>query len=128
MSNFRVHKQKSSGYTVIPNKIFMDTRLSMKSTGMICRLLSLPDTWNFSEAGLTKIVKDGKDTVKAALKELEECGYLQRERVRDEGGKLRGVIYHIYEEPFEPITKEDGTIEYNPLSFSDNYYDWMGEK
>ncbi len=127
MKNFRQHKQLSQGFTTIPNSIFMDKRLSLKGVGMLCKLLSLPPNWEFSEVGLTKIMKDGKDSVKSALKELETFGYLQRERVRDENGKLRGSIYHVYEVPFEPIIKEDGTKTYVPEQVNGEYYDWMAE-
>lgn len=94
---------------------------------MLCRLLSLPPTWEFSEAGLVKITKDGKDSVKSALTELEKLGYLQRERVRDEKGRLRGAIYHVYEVPFEPAIAEDGTKNYIPEQVNGTYYDWMTE-
>ncbi len=84
----------------------MDKSLSLKAKGLLCQLLSLPDNWNFSETGLTKVVSDGRDSIRSAIKELEGAGYLHRERIREKG-KMGKMIYHIYETPFKPIEKED---------------------
>lgn len=123
MSNFRQHKSLSSGFTTIPNSIFRDNRMSLKAVGLLCRLLSLPSDWEFSEAGLVAITKDGRDSIRSAIKELETLGYLHRERARS-GGKFAGAIWHVYEFPFKPQEKEDGTKEYSPVP-QDYYYNWM---
>lgn len=62
-------------------------------------MLSLPDTWDYSQAGLSKICKDGEDSIRSGLKELEKYGYLKRERERDSSGRMQGMIYHVYEVP-----------------------------
>lgn len=126
MKNFRKHKQRSRGFTTIPNDIFKDKRLSLKGKGLLCQLLSLPDDWTYSEKGLTQIMKDGSTSLRSAIEELESCFYLHRERVRDEKGRLKGVVYHVYEEPFEPVEDERGNVNYNPIP-DDFYYDWMDE-
>ena len=92
MKNFRKHKQRSRGFTTIPNDIFKDKRLSLKGKGLLCQLLSLPDDWTYSEKGLTQIMKDGSTSLRSAIEELESCFYLHRERVRDEKGHLKGVV------------------------------------
>lgn len=124
MSNFRQHRQLSNGFTTIPNQIMMDRRLTLKGIGMLCRLLSLPPNWNFSESGLVSISKEGRDGVRSAINELEKYGYLVRERVREGNGKLGGIIYHIYEVPLTKEQIEKG--EFNPIP-SDYYYNWMEE-
>ena len=126
MKNFKRHRQLSRGFTTLPNSIFMDRRLSLKGKGLLCQLLSLPDDWEFSEKGLVAIMKDGSTSLRSALEELEQCSYLHRERVRDEKGRLKGVIYHVYEEPFEPTKDEEGNIGYTPVP-NDYYYNWMAE-
>lgn len=124
MKNFRKHKQKSKGFTVIPNNIFRDKQLSLKAQGLLCKLLSLPDDWEFSESGLLAIVKDGSTSLRSAIKELEELGYLHRERERDEKGRLKGIIYHVYEEPFKPTIDDNGNPNYSPVP-NGFYYNWM---
>lgn len=91
-----LRKQQRAQYTVIDNTIFRDTELSNKALGMLCRMLSLPDGWEFSVMGLSALSNDGKSAVMSQLDELEELGYLVRTQVRD-GGKIAGVEYIVSE-------------------------------
>lgn len=86
-------------YTVVDNSILKNKQLSLVARGMLTTLLSLPDNWEFSEEGLTKILLDKKPTIKKALKELESLGYLKRTRIRDVQGKLCKIEYTVYEMP-----------------------------
>ena len=97
MSIFRV--EKNNNYTVISNFHLRDRRLSLKTIGLLSLILSLPEDWDYSEAGLAAICKDGKDSISSGLKELEKYGYLERERERGEGGRICGMIYRVYEVP-----------------------------
>lgn len=97
MSIFRV--EKNTNYTVISNYHLRDKNLSLKTIGLLSLILSLPDTWDYSQAGLAAICKDGEDSIRSGLKELEKYGYLERERERDDSGRMRGIVYHIYEVP-----------------------------
>ena len=71
---------------------------------MACQLLSLPPTWEYSVRGLVGISNDGEASVRSALTELEEHGYLRREQNREEGkfGKSKYVITDMLksEKPF----------------------------
>ncbi len=97
MSVFRVEKNKN--YTVMANYHLRDKNLSLKARGLLSMILSLPDDWDYSLAGLVKISKDGLTAVRAALHELEDNGYVHRERQRDSRGRLGGSIYTVYEYP-----------------------------
>ncbi len=89
------------------NYHFQDMNLSLKAIGLLSKMLSLPDNWDYSQAGLAKICKDGEDAISSALKELEKCGYLTRERERLPNGRMGGMIYHVYEVPKDLITDDD---------------------
>jgi len=91
-----LRKQQRGQYTVIDNTIFRDKELSNKALGMLCRMLSLPDGWEFSVEGLTRLSTDGKSGVMSQLDELEEHGYLVRNQVRVQG-KIAGVEYIVSE-------------------------------
>lgn len=91
-----LRKQQRGQFTVIDNTIFRDTTLSNKALGMLCRMLSLPDGWDFSVMGLVALSNDGKSAVMSQLEELEEHGYLRRNQIR-EGGKIAGVEYIVSE-------------------------------
>ena len=97
MSIIRVNKTKN--YTVLSNHHFKEKQMSLKGKGLLSLMLSLPDDWNYSIAGLVSLSKDGKDSVMAALAELEKFGYLTRIRTTNSKGQFSGVEYNIYEEP-----------------------------
>ena len=84
-----LRKRVSGNFTVIDNGIFRDGELSMKARGLLCTMLSLPDSWEFSERGLGALFPDGQCSLRTAIRELTELGYLTRERVRD-GGRIVG--------------------------------------
>lgn len=97
MSVIRVNKTKN--YTVLSNHHFKEKNMSLKAKGLLSLMLSLPDDWNYSIAGLVSLSKDGKDSVMATLSELEKFGYLTRIRLTNSKGQFSGVEYNIYEEP-----------------------------
>ena len=94
-----IRKHHVGNYTVVDNGFIRDVALSLKAKGIMLVLLSLPDDWVFTEPWLVSQCSDGITAVRAALGELESHRYLERERVRDENGKLGDSIYNIYEEP-----------------------------
>lgn len=94
-----MRNRTQQGYTNVNNTIFRDKRLSLKARGLLCTMLSLPDCWEFSESGLQSIIPtDGRSSIRTALKQLEECGYLQRRQLR-ENGKMAGWEWEIYDTP-----------------------------
>lgn len=97
MTVFRVHKNEN--YTVLSNYHFKEKEMSLKAKGLLSLMLSLPDSWDYSAAGLVKLSKDGKDSVNGALKELEKFGYLIRAQAFNENGTFAGYNYEIYESP-----------------------------
>ena len=98
MAVFRIHKTEN--YTVMSNTHLQDPDLSLKAMGLMSKMLSLPDNWDYSIAGLTTLTKDGKASVMSALDELENGGYLRRTRVVNSKGQFEGYDYDIYENPY----------------------------
>ena len=69
-----LRKAHKSNFTVIDNQVFK-SNLSLKARGLLSTMLSLPDNWNFSTAGLTSILpSDGESIIRSAIKELEANG------------------------------------------------------
>ena len=102
MAVFRVEKTKD--YTVISNHHLKDVELSLKSKGLLSMMLSLPDEWNYSTRGLAAICKEGVESIGTTLKELENAGYIVRNRLRDSKGRITDTEYVIYECPQVPHT------------------------
>lgn len=70
----RVHK--NANYTVMSNYHLQSRNLSLKAIGLLSKVFSLPDDWDYSIAGLTHICKENETAIKSALNELKEWGYL----------------------------------------------------
>lgn len=90
-----------NNYTVLDNYALRDENLSLKARGLLVIMLSMPDNWQFSENGLCSMfAKDGQASIRSGLKELEEGGYLIRERNRDEHGRLSSVEWFVFDRPY----------------------------
>ena len=114
MAVFRVERNK--GYTVMSNHHLRNKELSLKAKGLLSQMLSLPEDWDYTLAGVSHINREKIDAIREAIKELERAGYIVRSRERDEKGRLRGADYVIFEQPqTEPIldlpTLENPTLE-----------------
>jgi len=97
MAVFRVEKTKD--YTVMSNHHLRNKDLSLKAKGMLSLMLSLPENWDYTLAGLAYICKDGIASIRTTILELEENGYLTRRRLRNEKGQLGDTEYIIHEQP-----------------------------
>lgn len=91
--------EKTKNYTTMSNYHLRDPNLSNKARGLLSTMLSLPDNWDYTTRGLAKICKDGVDGITAQLRELEQYGYLIRNRIRDTSGRIVDMEYIIYERP-----------------------------
>ncbi len=115
MAVFRVERNR--GYTVMSNHHLRNRGLTLKAKGLLSQMLSLPDNWDYTLAGLSHINREKIDAIREAVRELEKAGYIVRSRERDEKGRLRGADYIIYEQPQPPVsdlsTLENPTLE-NP--------------
>ena len=83
-----------------------DKRLSLKAKGLLSQMLSLPEDWDYTLAGLCYINRESKDAIRTAIRELEQAGYIRRRQTTDRGGKFAGNEYTIYERSQEPPSGE----------------------
>lgn len=102
----QVQIHKNDGFTVLSNKFIRDENLSIKALGLLTFMLSLPPNWDYSIAGLTKVRKEGYESIKNTIKELITLNYIRRDKVRLENGRFKH-IYHIYDEPVANELKRD---------------------
>ena len=102
MAVFRV--ERNTGYTVMSNHHLRNKELSLKAKGLLSQMLSLPEDWDYTLAGLSYINREKIDAIREAVRELERAGYIVRSRERDEKGRLRGAEYVIYEQPQKPVS------------------------
>ncbi len=86
-------------FSMVNNTFIRDTTLSWKAKGVLVYLLSLPDDWSVYLSELQKHATDGRDSLRSALSELIEHGYLVRNQKRNEDGKFGAISYDIIESP-----------------------------
>lgn len=118
MSVIRVEKDKN--FTAMTNYHLRDNELSLKAIGLLSKMLSLPEDWDYSIAGLAAICKDGKAAIQTALKELEDRGYVTRNQLHSADGTFGDIEYIIYEAP--PYTENRKTVDapYTDFPSTDN--------
>ena len=113
MAVFRIEKTRD--YTVMANHHLRNTKLSLKAKGLLSLMLSLPEDWDYTTRGLAKICKDGVDSICSAVNELEEHGYVIRERTRNAKGQLTDIQYTILEQPKPPLSEQGKPKQENPV-------------
>ena len=110
---FRVNK--TSDYVVMSNRHFREKQMSLKAKGLLSEMLSLPDDWDYSIAGLAAINKESVASIKSALAELQDFGYLIIEKIypdKSSSGRIE-YVYNVYEYPQnqvvdnQPIEKQE---------------------
>lgn len=112
----KVEKIRRKGFTVISNDVLNNTALSWKAKGLFAYLWSQSDLWDFYEVEVLKHSTDGRASLRAGLKELEEHGYLKRYRNRDDKGILRESKWILSEQPMFDFPKLDKpTLDYPTL-------------
>lgn len=106
MAIFRTHKNQN--YTVMSNYHLKEKNMSLKAKGLLSVMLSLPDDWDYSLAGLVAICKENETAVKSALKELKDFGYIRIDKLmpnETESGRIE-YVYNVFEQP-QNISKQD---------------------
>lgn len=114
MAVFRVERNK--GYTVMSNHHLRNKELTLKAKGLLSQMLSLPEDWDYTLAGLAFINRESIDAIRTAIWELEREGYIRRSQNRNDNGKMADMIYTIYEQPVLENPISDKPVLENPTS------------
>lgn len=93
------------GFTMINNQAVTDPSLSWKAKGILLYMRSRPDDWQFYSTEVAKRATDGRASLMAGLRELQERGYLKRRQGKIENGKFGDLEWTIADTPaFLPQT------------------------
>ena len=94
-------------FTIIPNALIRDTRLSWEARGLLMYLLSQKPDWTVRKTDLERQSQANDFVVSRILKELEDTRYIYREQVNDEdSGRFEWVTY-VFDSPI-PQSSTDG--------------------
>lgn len=117
-----IKSKVNKDYTVIPNYILKEERLSMQSKFLLIYVMSLPSDFEVSLNGLSRALSNeaGRVTeaaIRKCLKELKEVGYVVRVFDKDESGKMIGSHYNFYDTP-QVTTKTVEKVEKKEMECS----------
>lgn len=94
-----VHRSAHArNFTVLPNTLLQDRRLSYTARGLLADLLSRPDGWREDGRHMADTSPQGRGAIRKALKELTDAGYYRVEKVRMPDGTIITVT-HVYDTP-----------------------------
>lgn len=86
MTTIRIAKRER--WTAVNRSAVNDPRLSFRALGVLVWLLDKPDDWRFSAESLASNEgREGRDAMRAALRELREAGYIITRRWQGERGR-----------------------------------------
>lgn len=94
-------------FTIISNSVCMDPRLSMRSLGLLVRLLSRPDNWSTNSETLAREFGCGREQIRSVLRELSTTGYMTLVKSQDAKGQW-SQHWMVFDEPkdIQPVAGE----------------------
>ena len=78
-----------------------DEKLSLKAKGLVTQLKLFADGTDFIMADFVHANSDGISTIRAAVRELKEAGYLFYWQSRNDLGQMLPATYYLYETPYD---------------------------
>jgi len=100
--------KNATNFTIVPNDLLNSPDISLKAKGLWAFIKSKPDGWDFSANRIADQTRDGVDSVKSGLQELEAANYLRRAKAVNEYGQFEGYDYEISDLPF---SQEGKTVD-----------------
>lgn len=100
MTIFRTCHDVNNPYVILNKQFLRNPDLSAKAKGILAYLLSCPDNWETRTDNLIAVMRDGRDSILAGLRELEDGGYFEKKAVRDvDTGRILYWVKNVYETP-----------------------------
>lgn len=93
----------SKDYVVMATHHLKEREMSLKAKGLLSLMLAIPNDLKISTESLVSLSKDGKDSVTAALHELERLGYVSHVMRKNEKGQYAGCEYIVHDIPLSMI-------------------------
>lgn len=113
----KIQTKIERNFTVVHNEFLQDEKLGIAERGLLITMLSKPDNFDFSIKGLATFLPNGVDSIRTALKNLEQAGYLKRERMI-EHGRIVDMVYTVSDCPVFSTEEEaeEVAMEQEPVS------------
>lgn len=95
-------RKASLPFAMIALEVLNDRNITAKAKGIYAYLYGKPEGWNFSYRRIASDFKDGRDGIQSGLQELEDAGYLRRERRNT--GRVEYILTHTVTEKGAKVT------------------------
>jgi hypothetical protein len=101
-----VRRHHNSNFTVVPNAIFEDARLSIEAKGVLGYLLSRPHDWTIRLKNIGNTLRLGRDKTERIFKELQTTGYVVRGKQTHVNGVWGPMEFVVYDDPERPVAEQ----------------------
>lgn len=108
-------------YFMLPKSLTMDKRFTADSFGVLVYLLGMPDDWIVRPTQLMKHFNIGSNKAYKIINQLIELGYMKREAMRGDDGRITEWVYYVWaeplgiEQPLDGFPQVDNPQVENPL-------------
>lgn len=86
-------------FTMISNEVFQRADLSFRAKAIYGYLMSCRSGWMLTRDRIAEALEVSAGTIRRALEELEDAGYLVRSQSKGPDGRFNAVEYTIFSEP-----------------------------
>jgi hypothetical protein len=109
-----IRNEVSDNFSVLPNHLMNDERLSADELGLLVYLLSKPNDWRVQTSQLQARFGIGRDKTKRIIRQLEQYGYIAKDLQRAEGGQFAANRYIVSDSPLTENPSTEKPLTDNP--------------
>lgn len=115
--------KRTAPFTMLANAMLRDATLSLRAKGLLGVMLSFPDDWQYHMSHIETLSSDQRDSHRAAVRELERAGYIQRQQTRTERGRVSSSIYTVSDSilTVDGFTGDGAPVAGNPPTTKTDY-------
>ena len=94
-------------YSMVSNELARDPDITLQAKGLYLYLRSHREGWAMSTERIGEALGVHRNTIAKYVQELDDAGYLKKERVKDALGKFEGIEYVIHSMPLHKKSATD---------------------
>jgi hypothetical protein len=99
-----LRRRHNGNFTIVPNAIFEDKRLSSEAKGTLGYLLSRPQDWTVRLTHIGNVLRMGRHKTERVFQELKAAGYVVRGPQRRTEGRWGAAEFLVLDDPHNALT------------------------
>jgi hypothetical protein len=112
-----VRRQHWAHFTIVPNAMFLDERLSIEAKSVLGFLLSRPHKWQVRLDHVGRTLRIGRKKLQRIFRELISAGYVTREQRRILDDQRFGEMDYVVRDVPEPLSHP---VDHSPIPWDQN--------